>query len=104
MNRDPKAQAWLREKGVELEGAIREAGSTLPPGVSGHDLLTWMLDQAEAHAKSPEGQAISKQTMQVVAELIAELPGGVDHPDFLKRLKARQSEILGVDDSGGASA
>ena len=34
---------------------------------------------------------------RVVEELIAELPGGMDNPDFMRRLEARREDIFGPD-------
>jgi len=102
MERDPEIDAFIRQKGVELEAGFREAGSALPSGITGQDLVEWALTDGEQRAKSPEGQILFKKMKKVIEEVAAELPGGVDHPDFLVRLKARSQNLFG--DGGAASA
>ena len=102
MERDPMLEALIRQKGPELEAAMREAGSPLPPGLTGQHLVQWALAEAEARAQSPEGQALFKKMQKVVEEVAAELPSGIDHPDFLGRLKDRSQNLFG--DGSAASA
>jgi hypothetical protein len=102
MERDPEIEALVRQKGAELEAALREAGSPLPPGLTGRDFVEWAMADGERRAKSPEGQAPFRRTKRVVEEVAAALPGGIDDPDFLPRLKARSQDLFG--DSGAASA
>ena len=99
MDRDPQREDFIREKGAELEAAFRDAGTTLPSGVSGADLVAWALADMEKQAKSPEAQAVYLRMKRVLEEAIAELPGGIDDPDLLKRLEARSNELFGTPDA-----
>ena len=101
MERDPKFDAVIRRMGLQFETALREAGSPLPPGVTGQDFIEWALADGEQRAKSPEGQAIFKKMKKLVEEVAAELPGGVEDPNFLARLEARSKDLFG---DGGAVA
>jgi hypothetical protein len=101
MERDPEVDAFIQQKGAELEAALREAGSPLPPGVTGQDFVESALIDGERRATSPEGQALFKRMMKVVEEVAAELPGGVDAPNFMARLEARSKDLFG---DGGAAA
>ena len=103
MERNPKVDAVIQQMGAQLETALREAGSPLPPGTTGQDLVEWAMVDNERRAKSPEGQAMFKKMKKIVEEVAAELPGGADDPEFLERLKARSQDLFG-DGGTGASA
>jgi hypothetical protein len=103
MKRDPKLDAFIRDQGVEFEAALREAGSPLRPGVTGQDFIESALADGEQRAKSPEGQALFRRMQKVIEEVAAELPGGVDDPNFMACLEARSKDLFG-DGGAGASA
>ena len=95
MERDAKFDAVIQQMGLEFETALREAGSPLPPGVTGRDFIEWALVDGEQRAKSAEGQAIFKRMKKVIEEVAAELPGGSEDPNFLARLEARSKDLFG---------
>jgi len=95
MERDPKFDAVIRQMGLQFEAALREAGSPLPPGVKGQDFIESALADGEQRVKSPEGQAIFKRMKKVVEEVAAELPGGIEDPNFRARLEARSKDLFG---------
>ena len=95
MERDARFDAVIQQMGREFETALREAGSPLPPGVTGQDFIEWALADGEQRARSPEGQAIFKRMKKVVEEVAAELPGGTEDPNFLARLEARSKDLFG---------
>jgi len=101
MERDPELDAVIRQKATELEGALREAGTPLPLGVTGQDFIEWAMADGERRMKSPEGQALLQRMKRVIEEVAAELPGGINDPGFLPRLESRYEEIIG---DGGAAA
>ena len=102
MERDPKLDAVIRQKGAELDATLREVGSPLPPGVTGQDFIEWAMADGERRMGSPEGQALLQRIKRVLEEVAAELPGGINDPEFVPRLEARYQEIIG--DGGAASA
>ncbi len=96
MDSNPKLDQWIRDKGAELEAAFRQAGSPLPPELTGEFLVRSTLDENEKWFKSPEGQARSKRMIEIASEVAAELPSRV-----LARLERLFSE---GQDGAGASA
>ena len=105
MDSDPKLDQWIREKGPELEAALRDAGSPLPPELTGEMLVRGMLEENEKWFTSPEGQARSKRMIQIANEVAAELPGGHQHPDYPNRVLARLEQLFKEgQDGAGASA
>ena len=94
MDSNAKRDQWIREKGAELEAAFRDAGSPLPRELSGEALIEATLEENERWFRSPEGQARSKQMVELANEVAAELPGGTTNPDFPTRLLARLEQLL----------
>jgi len=89
MDSNPTRDQWIREKGAELEAAFREAGSSLPEGLSGEMLVRGALEEGEREFNSPAGKARSERIRAIAQEVAAELPGGHEHPDYAKQLGAR---------------
>ena len=94
MTPDPKLEAFIRKSGAELEAAVREAGTSLPEGVSGETLVRSFLEDMEKEHFSPEGQARAKHIEEIAREVAAELPGGPKNPDFADRFLARLKASL----------
>jgi hypothetical protein len=104
MDADPKLDQWIRDSGAQLEAAFREAGSPLPPELTGEFLVRNTLEENERWFNSPEGQARSKRMLEIANEVAAELPGGHEHPDYSSRLLARLQQLFSEGrDGAGAS-
>jgi hypothetical protein len=100
-----KLDQWFRGQGKELEAAMGEAGTPLPEGVTGEMFVREMLTEAERLARSPEGQARAARIRELMEQVVAELPGGVQDPAFEERMKERMNEIFGQgSDGSNASA
>ena len=86
---------------TRFEEAIREAGVSLPPGVSTDDVMRGMMEQAKTLALDPKIQNKMQICREIIRQVKEELPGGEKHPDFLKILKQRLPRF---ESDGGASA
>ena len=105
MDSNPTLDQWIRDKGAELEAAFREAGSPLPPELTGEFLVRSTLEENEKWFKGPEGQARSKRMIEIANEVAAELPGGHEHPDYPSRVLTRLEQLFNEGrDGAGASA
>ena len=104
-DRDEKMQRFFREGGKELESAMREAGSPLPEGLTGEMLVRETLEELAQIAKTPEARVMSAKIGEMVKRVAAELPGGVEDPQFEERMRAAMDAEFGKDQDGsGASA
>src|SRR6266699_3112887 len=107
MQKDPeqKLEQFVREKGKELEAAMRDAGTPLPAGLTGETFVRGALADMEQMARTPEAQAMSARIGKIFKRVAAELPGGVQDPAFEERMRAAMNEEFGKDEDGtGASA
>ena len=88
-----RMDAAVRQWGGELEKAFREAGSPLPEGATGEEVVRNTFEEMRRQAETPEFKARMKPIGAAMArfteELAAELPGGREHPDFADKLMAR---------------
>ena len=102
---EKKLTQFFREQGKVLESAMREAGSPLPEGLTGEALIRDTLEELQQFARSPKGQAHSARVHEIFKQVAAELPGGVEDPAFLERMRARMEDVFGKDtDAPNASA
>jgi hypothetical protein len=92
---EKKLTQFFQEQGKVLEDAMREAGSPLPEGLTGEALIRGSLEELEQFAHSPEGQAHSARVHEIFKQVVAELPGGVEDPVFVERMRARMEEVFG---------
>ncbi len=104
MTLDPRLEPFIRKTGVELEAALRNAGATLPQGITGEMLARAILEDAEKEALSSQGKARARRMGEIVREVQNELPGGHKHPDFHNRLQARLKGIFEPPASGPAAS
>jgi hypothetical protein len=88
-----RMDAAMRKWGGDLETAFREAGSQLPDGTTGEELVRGTFEEMRRLAETPEFRARAKPLgaamTRAAEELAAELPGGTDHPEFGEKLLAR---------------
>jgi hypothetical protein len=87
-------ESFLREQGPLLEQELLKVGTTLPPGLTGESMLRSLAAGAERVAKDPRIQAFAKRVAEVYKDVAAELPGGENDPDFLKRVDERVRPFL----------
>jgi len=102
MQKDPeqKLEQFVREKGKELEAAMRDAGTPLPAGLTGETFVRGALEDMEQMARTPEARAMSARIGKILKQVAGELPGGVEDPAFLERMRARMEEVFGKDTDG----
>jgi len=104
MNDDPRLDLFLRNAGADLEKAFREAGSALPEGMTGEQLVRALMDDAVQRASSEEGKERGRRVVALARQLEAEFPRGVDDPEFVARLGAGIKEIYHETGSGPAAS
>jgi len=104
MDSDPRLAKWFQEQGGELENAMRDVGTPLPPELSGEMLVRGLLGEAEKRLRSAEGQARATQIADIVKQVAAELPGGQKDPAFLESVEARIRELFGPENDGPSAS
>jgi len=92
---DPPIEQFVRKAGSELETSLREAGSPLPPGVTGEQLVRSAVDDMQRELLSDGTNERVKlwrpHIDRIIRELEAELPGGRSNPEFQTTMVARIS-------------
>jgi hypothetical protein len=91
---DSLFQAYIRKAGADLDAALKEAGTALPPQLSGEKMIRGFLEESRKEALSEAGQRRQQALHQITRELVASLPGGSANPEFLELLSARYKEWL----------
>jgi hypothetical protein len=106
MQKDLKEEMdrFFRDAGRELEAAMRDSGTALPEGLTGETFARAMMSEAERRARSPEGKAVSAKVRQIVEQVVAELPGGLENPLFEERVRARMHEAFEKGDEGSSAS
>ena len=93
---NPRIEQFVRQAGAELETSLREAGSTLPPGVTGEQLMRSAVDDMQRELLSdPTNERLKlwqPHVDRIIRELEAELPGGRSNPEFQTTMVARISQ------------
>ena len=104
MKPDSNLEAFIRKSGAELEAAFREAGGSVPEGVSGETMIRAILDAMEKEHSSPEGQTRARRIGEIAREVAADLAGGHLDPEFSHRLLARLKDLFEPPSSGPAAS
>jgi hypothetical protein len=89
-----RLEGAFREWGAVLETSFREAGTPLPDGTSGYDVVKAAMEENQRLAQTPEARARFTAMKRIAEEVAAELPGGTEHPDFADRLMAKMRPWL----------
>jgi Arc/MetJ-type ribon-helix-helix transcriptional regulator len=94
MNPDPQFDAFIQEAGAELEAAFQAAGTGLPAGITGEQLVRASLEEALQELQTPEAQDRLKQMSQIYRELLVEHPAGLNDAEFAAILHDRITKRL----------
>jgi hypothetical protein len=90
---DDRVLTALSRLGADLEKAFREAGTSLPPGKSGTELVRALLEEMRDQAQTDEGRRVSEKVRAdidpIYRALETELPGGSANPAFAAALLSR---------------
>ena len=93
---DPRVEQFVRQAGSELETSLREAGATLPSGVTGEQLVRSAVGDMQRELLSDATNERVKlwrpHVDRIIRELEAELPGGRSNPEFQTTMVARISQ------------
>ena len=86
---DPRIEQFVRQAGAELETSLREAGSTLPPGVTGEQLVRSVVDDMQRELLSdPTNERVKlwqPHVDRIIRELEANCPEGARTQSFRQR-------------------
>ncbi len=93
---DPRVEQFVRQAGSELETRLREAGATLPSGVTGEQLVRSAVGDMQRELLSDATNERVKlwrpHVDRIIRELEAALPGGRSNPEFQTTMVARISQ------------
>jgi len=96
---------YLRTAGVELEKAMRAAGTPLAPGVTGEQMLWSFLDQSRDYVNSEEGKRRGAELLMVMNRLREQYPKAFGDPAFQTAFQDELKRLYGEGaNPGGASA
>ncbi len=88
-----KFEQFVRTAGAELERALRDAGTPLPPDLAGSELVRGMIEEMGREADSESARRVRQELMAeinpIIQRLEAELPGGRRNPGFPAALGER---------------
>jgi hypothetical protein len=88
-----RLDGFIQDSGAQLEDAFRSAGSSLPPEVSGEEMIRSFLDGSFERSLDENTQRQIRENRAAIAQIIvklrAEFPGGHADPQFEARLIAR---------------
>src|SRR5262249_22663026 len=91
---DAQFQAYIRKAGADLDAAFREAGTPLPPELSGEQMIRDFLEESRKNALSEAGQLRQQALNRITQELISSLPGASANPQFKELVSAKYREWL----------
>ena len=95
----------LKEVGPQFERAMKAAGSPLPPGVTGEDMLWSFIAQSRDYLESPEGKQQKAEFLATMNRLAERYPKKFDDPAFRQAMQEEVKRVFHGDESrGGASA
>ena len=96
---------YLRTAGVELEQAMRAAGTPPAPGVTGEQMLWSFLDQSRDYMNREEGKRRRAELLTVMNRLREQYPKTFDDPAFQAAFQDELKRLYGAGGNpGGASA
>lgn len=91
---DARFQTYIRKAGADLDAALSEAGTPLPPELTGEQMIRGFLEESRKNALSEAGQLRQQALNRITQELISSLPGGSANPQFKGLLAAKYLEWL----------
>ena len=92
----PAVEEFIRLTGADLEEAYRAKGETLPPGVTGEQLVRGFMESTSQGREALEARhkLWGPHVNAIIRQVESELPGGRSNPAFQRTMADRIIEWM----------